>query len=88
MKPNVNVSYFLSNYELLMIFYKIWSNLGWPEDVESVWNFWFVQLLCPRSQCDLASHHIVVPIFAEGFLVHSSQMTPCFWVWACKFWKI
>jgi hypothetical protein len=28
MKPNVNVSYFLSNYELLMIFYKIWSNLG------------------------------------------------------------
>jgi hypothetical protein len=50
--------------------------MGWPEDVESVWNFLVRPTGVMRSQCDVASYHIVFPIFVEGFLVHDSQMAP------------
>jgi hypothetical protein len=37
--PNVMVSYFSNQLWITFEFYKIWSNLGWPDDVESVWIF-------------------------------------------------
>jgi hypothetical protein len=38
-KPNGKVSYFSNQLWITFEFYKIWSNKGWPDDVESVWNF-------------------------------------------------
>jgi hypothetical protein len=82
----MKVSYLFEQLWITYEFYKIWSNLGWPHDVESVWNFLVWPTGVVRSQYDVASH-LVLLMFVEGFLVHASQMAPYFLVWACKFWN-
>jgi hypothetical protein len=81
-KPNVKVSYFSNQLWITFEFYKIWSNKGWLDDVESVWIFLDWPTCVVSSKFDVALHHIVFDMFAEAILVHSSWMAPCFWVWA------
>jgi hypothetical protein len=77
----VKVSYFSNQLWIIFEFYKIWSNKGWPDDVESIWIFLDRPTGVVSSKCDIAWHHIVFDRFAEVIVVHASRMETCFQVW-------